>query len=372
MLDPLARYSLVAVLLAVMVEELGIPMPIPTDVLIVFTGTRVGLSVPHLVFSFVMLTMASTVGASCLYVIIRRGGRPLVERFGRYVHLGPKQLARSEALLARGGWSAIAIGRATPGLRYAVVVACGLFKVPYPRFVTAHVAGSSVYIAVFLVLGAVFGPTVLDQIHLPALGISLLWPLLLAVGLPLLMVWWGTHAHPRQPANPSRRRTLGAVLLGNFVGTAALAATWSITADVAYLLGVNHPLNVTYAWLSRLLSLGMGVAGVSLLSYGILLLLFMSIGVAYYELVLPYLAPHGVSLLRQTLALTLLAFGLFATAFVSAPLVMSHESFGLWWQTGGPIVLLGIALGLGSYALTTVYGRALAIVVTPSLRRDVS
>src|ERR687885_2584292 len=191
MLDPLARYSLVAVLLAVTVEELGIPMPIPTDVLIVFTGTRVGLSVPHLVFSFVMLTMASTVGASCLYVIIRRGGRPLVERYGRYVHLGPKQLARSEALLARGGWSAIAIGRATPGLRYATVVACGLFKVPYPRFVTAHLAGSSVYIAVFLVLGALFGPAVLDLIHLPELGIRMLWLLLLALGPPPLMGSWG-------------------------------------------------------------------------------------------------------------------------------------------------------------------------------------
>src|ERR687885_1366871 len=193
MLDSLARYSLLVVLLAITVEELGIPMPIPTDVLIVFTGTRVGLSVPQLVFSFAMLTMASTVGASCLYVIIRRGGRPLVERFGRYVHLGPKQLARSEALLARGGWSAIATGRAIPGLRYPTVIACGLFKVPYPRFVFAHLAGSSVYIAVFLALGALFGPAILERINLPALGIRLLWLLPLAVGLPLLMVWWGSR-----------------------------------------------------------------------------------------------------------------------------------------------------------------------------------
>ena len=369
---PLARYGIAAILLAVMVEELGIPMPIPTDVLIVFAGTRAGWSVPQLALSLVMIAMASTTGASALYAIVRRGGRPLIERYGRYVHLGPKQLARSEALLARGGWISIAIGRAIPGLRYPTVIACGLFKVPYPRFVTAHFAGSSIYIAVFLVLGALFGPAVLDLIHLPALGIHTLWLLLLAVGLPLLMAWWGSRAHPGRPADPSRRREIGAVLVGSFAGTAALAAAWSLTATVAKLLGVVHPLSVTYVFLDWLLSLGSGDDGLSLASYALLLLLFVGISAAYYELVLPYLAPPDVSLRRQTLGLALLAFGLSGPVFISAPLVMGAESFGPWWQTGGPIVLLGVALGVLSYALTTVYGRALVFAAAPTLRRDAS
>lgn len=356
-----------AVLLAIVVEELGVPMPVPTDVLIVFAGTGAGGSVPQLGLFFVMLALASTLGASGLYAIVRRGGRPLVERFGRYVHLGPKQLARSEALLARGGWGAIAIGRAIPGLRYATVVACGLFEVPYPRFVTAHLIGSSVYIAVFLALGATFGPRALGLIHVPALGIRVLWLVLLAVGLPLLMTWWGTRAHPRRPDYPSRRREVGAVLLGSFAGTAALAAAWSITAIVARALGVTQPLNVTYALLNWLL--GLGGAGLSLPSYAVLLSLFVGIGAAYYELVIPYVAPHDVSLPRQALGLALLALGLFGTVFVSTPLAVQNESLALWWRSGGPIVLVGIALGIGSYALTTVYGRALVFAAMPALRR---
>jgi membrane protein DedA with SNARE-associated domain len=78
MLESLVRHGFVAVLLAVMIEELGIPMPIPTDVLIVFAGTVAGQSVPRLTLFFVMLTVASAVGASGLYAIVRRGGRPLV------------------------------------------------------------------------------------------------------------------------------------------------------------------------------------------------------------------------------------------------------------------------------------------------------
>jgi membrane protein DedA with SNARE-associated domain len=368
MLGSLARHSFVAILLAVMIEELGIPMPIPTDIQIVLAGAIAGRSLPQLGLFFMMLSVASLVGSSGLYAIVRRGGRPLVERFGRYVHLGPKQLARSEALLARGGWIGIAIGGAIPGLRYPTVIACGLFKVTYPRFVIAHLAGSSVYMAVFLALGAVFGPSILERIHLPALGFRLLWLLPLAVGLPLLMVWWGSRAHPRRPENPSRTRAAGAVLLGGFLGATALAATWSATATAAELLGASRPPTITRVLLRWLVSLGLDVKGVSPLLYAALLSLFVGLGAAYYELILTHLAPHVASLHRQALGLTMLALGLLGAIFGPPLLVVDVEL----WQTGGPIVLFGIALGAVSYALTVVYGRALAIAVAPSLRRDSS
>ncbi|MDX6382332.1 MAG: hypothetical protein QOI57_3356 [Rubrobacteraceae bacterium] len=364
MLGSLVRHSFAVVLLAVMVEELGIPMPIPTDVLIVFAGAVSARSVLQLGLSFVMLSAASAIGASGLYVIVRRGGRPLVERFGRYVRLGPKQLARAEALLDRGGWWAIAFGRAIPGLRYATVIACGLLRIPYMRFITAHLAGSSVYIAVFLVLGRVFGPTVLSWIHLPALGIRLIWLLLLGVGLPLLVAWLGVRAHPRQPEHPSRRRSVGAVLLGSFAGATALAATWSTVNIVARL-----QLGETHRFLDPLGLARVYGGSAYLLVYAALLSLLIGLSAVYYELVLPRLAPHQVSLLRQTLGLMLLALALFGAIFVSTFVVEGFASFELWSQTGGPLVLLGHVLGVVGYAITSVYGRALAIAVAPTLSR---
>jgi|SRR5215211_6281776 membrane protein DedA with SNARE-associated domain len=203
MLTSLAKHSFGAILLVVIIEEVGIPLPIPSDFLVIFAGTTADHSLSRLVMFYVALTMASGIGASGLsgigasglYTIVRRGGRPLVERLGRYVHLGPEQLARVEALLSRSGWDGIAVGRATPGLHYVTVIACGLLKVPYPRFVTATFVGSSVYVGAFLALGAIFGPTVIDRIHLPALAVRLLWVLPLAVGLPLLMVWGEFSLH---------------------------------------------------------------------------------------------------------------------------------------------------------------------------------
>jgi membrane protein DedA with SNARE-associated domain len=367
MLTSLAKHSFGTILLVVLIEEVGIPLPIPSDFLVVFAGTTADRSLPRLVLFYVALTMASGAGASGLYAIVRRGGRPLVERFGRYVHLGPQQLARAEALLSRSGWGGIAVGRATPGLRYATVIACGLLKVSFPRFLSATLVGSSVYIAAFLTLGAIFGPAVLERIHLPALAVRLLWVMPLAVGLPLLMVWGSSRF--AQSASSSPRQVAGAAILGSIAGAIALAATLSATATVAELLGASHPLNVAYAFVGWLVGAGPKVHATSLLLYTGLLLLLVGLNAAYYELVLPYLAPRGVSRLWQVLGLAFLTIGVFAMIFASTAFVRRDDSFELWWQTGAPTVLIGIACGVAAYALTAVYGRALAIAVAPTLRR---
>ncbi len=367
MLSSLAKHSFGTILLVVILEEAGIPLPIPSDFLVIIAGTTADRSLPRLVMFFGALTMASGAGASGLYAIVRRGGRPLVERFGRYVHLGPEQLAHAEALLSRSGWGGIAVGRATPGLRYATVIACGLLKVPFPRFLTAALVGSAVYVGAFLALGAIFGPTVLDRIHLPALAVRLLWLLPLAIGLPLLMVWGSSR--PAQSADPTPHRGLGAALFGGFVGAIAFAAVLSATATVAELLGASHPLNIAYAFVGWLVGVGPAVHTMSLVLYIGLLLVLVGANAAYYVFVLPFLAPRDLSRLRQVLGLELLTLGLFGAIFASTAFVRRADAFDLWWQTGASTVLTGLACGVAVYALTAVYGRAFAIVCALTLRR---
>lgn len=49
MLISLAKHSFGAILLVVIIEEVGIPLPIPSDLLLVFAGTTAGNSLPRLV-----------------------------------------------------------------------------------------------------------------------------------------------------------------------------------------------------------------------------------------------------------------------------------------------------------------------------------
>jgi hypothetical protein len=125
---------------------------------------------------------------------------------------------------------------------------------------------------------------------------------------------------------------------------------------------------VAYALLGWLVGAGPDVHATSLLLYTALLLLLIGITTAYYEFVLPYLAPRGVSQAWQVLGLALLTFGVFGLVLSSAAFLRRDDSFDLWWQTGGPIVALGVLCSVAGYALTAVHGRALAIAVAPSLR----
>jgi membrane protein DedA with SNARE-associated domain len=370
MFSLVTRHSFVVICLAVFLEELGIPMPIPTDILIIFAGVVGARSLSRLALWFVLLSIASALGSSGLYLVVRRGGRPLVERFGRYVHLGPEQLARAESILEGSGWLGIAAGRAIPGLRYVTVIACGLLGVPYRRYLTAHLVGSSVYIIAFLSLGSIFGPVIADQIHAPELALRFLWLLVLAVGLPLLLGWLCFRGHARQVAEPSRRRQLGALILASFAGTTAMAATWAGAAALTEVLGDPRSLDMSNMLVNWLRDRGLNAsgAGALLLVYAGLLLVCAGVGVIYYELIQPRLASRGATLSRQALGLALLGGGVVAGAFsIALPLgrvrLLEH-----WWYAGGSLLLLALAAGVLSYTLTTVYGRALAIAVLPSLR----
>lgn len=371
MLGLFDRHSYIAIVLAVALEELGIPMPIPTDLLIVFAGVRGARSLPSLGLWFVLLNIASAVGASGLYAIVRRGGRPLVERFGRYVHLGPQQLTRAENLLRRGGWTTIAVGRAIPGLRYLAVIGCGLLNIPYWRFITAHVVGSSVYIATFLGLGALFGPAILSYVHVPAVELRLAWLLLLAVGLPALLAWFCYRGHAEYTVAPSRRRTLSAILLASFAGATALGACWAAAASLADLFGQPRPLNVVFTLANVLLGEGLRPSSAYMLVYSALLLLCVGVGALFYEVVLPWATPRGTTLVRQALGLTLLGVVL-VCAFLAPPIITARSGpIMRWWETGSPPLLaLALLCGIICYALTTTFARALAIAILPSLKRS--
>ncbi len=89
------------------------------------------------------MEVATLLGASFLYLLAARAGRGLVYRYGRSMHLTPERLDRAERWLRRGGSIAIVLGRVTPGLRTATVIACGVSKCPSGVFCRAWRSGAS-------------------------------------------------------------------------------------------------------------------------------------------------------------------------------------------------------------------------------------
>lgn len=99
--------------------------------------------------SYVVLALAGTLGyllgAIAGWAIGMRGGRPLVERYGRLLHLGPANFARAERWFERRGRAAVFLGRITPVVRSFISVPAGIFGSPLASYVLLTLLGSLIW-----------------------------------------------------------------------------------------------------------------------------------------------------------------------------------------------------------------------------------
>jgi membrane protein DedA with SNARE-associated domain len=183
MLRLIDDYDDLAIFLWLLIEETGFPLPLPGDLAILLAGYRVGQGAMNALWALVLLESATLLGGSILYWLGARGGRPLLQRYGRYIRLDRAKLDRTEAWFRRRPGLAIAVGRLTPGLRNLTVLTAGVFAVPYRTFLPAFALSSFVYIAFFFGLGMWAGPQALETIGAVRVSMRVALTTILFIGL---------------------------------------------------------------------------------------------------------------------------------------------------------------------------------------------
>jgi membrane protein DedA with SNARE-associated domain len=76
----------------------------------------------------------NTLGSVGGWAIGAYGGRPLLERRGRWLHATPERLDRAERWFDRFGPFAVLLGLSTPVVRSFIAIPAGIFRVPLVRF----------------------------------------------------------------------------------------------------------------------------------------------------------------------------------------------------------------------------------------------
>ena len=90
-------------------------------------------------------TLGYTVGAVMGWAIGDYGGRPYLERHGRWLHLDEVKLDRAEAWFERWEDWAVFLGRLTPVVRSFISVPAGVFRVPFVRYTLLTLVGSAIW-----------------------------------------------------------------------------------------------------------------------------------------------------------------------------------------------------------------------------------
>ena len=128
-------------------------IPLPSEVTFGFAGVLAHQGHLNLALVVAFGTVAETAGSFIAYAIGRFGGRPLVERLGRYVLITPKDLDRAETWLDGRGEYAVAVGRAMPVVRLFSSVIAGMAEMQVAKFGIFSLIGTAVYVAVLSSLG---------------------------------------------------------------------------------------------------------------------------------------------------------------------------------------------------------------------------
>jgi membrane protein DedA with SNARE-associated domain len=108
---------------------------------VVLFGHRIDTPAWAYVTMAVTGVLANTIGAVIGWLIGDYGGRPLLERFGKWLHITPQRIARAERWFDRFGVLAVPLGMTTPVIRSFVAIPAGIARMPLSRFVPLALIG---------------------------------------------------------------------------------------------------------------------------------------------------------------------------------------------------------------------------------------
>jgi len=153
-------HVLATLLVAISIEEAGIPIPIPGDSLVMLAGTERPHTLPHALAVIGVSSLAVVLGSSLLFIVVQRGGRPLLAKYGKYILLDEQRLAHMDAWFARRGRVAIVLGRLIPGLRIPTTIMAGISGIPFYVYVLTATFAAVVWSTFYFLLGDLLGSTV--------------------------------------------------------------------------------------------------------------------------------------------------------------------------------------------------------------------
>jgi membrane protein DedA with SNARE-associated domain len=141
---------------ALMLAETLFP-PIPSEAILPLSGylaERGELGLPGLLLAS---TAGALLGATILYELARRGGRPFALRFTRLVRLDEKRLDDAERWFARRGLWVVLLGRCVPGVRSLVALPAGVLRMSRGLYLLTSLIGTLLWNVLLIGAGYLLG-----------------------------------------------------------------------------------------------------------------------------------------------------------------------------------------------------------------------
>lgn len=134
-----------------------IAIPIPSEVILPFAGFLASTGRFNLFWIAVVGGIGSCVGASVAYYIGYIGGRPLVERYGKYIRISRHDLDITDKFFIKFAFWAVFIGQLLPLIRSFIAFFAGIAKMSLKQFLFYTFLGSFLWSLLLSYIGFKLG-----------------------------------------------------------------------------------------------------------------------------------------------------------------------------------------------------------------------
>jgi membrane protein DedA with SNARE-associated domain len=205
----------VGVMLAMAIESAMIPLP--SELILPYAGFLVSDATQlepltgapwNFWIVVVFATIGNTLGSLVAYAIGAFGGRPFLERYGKYLLIRQHEIELADRFFQQHGNATVFIGRLLPIVRTFISFPAGVARMPIVPFIVYSTAGAFLWSALLVYAGTILGDNWTEIRHL-------LQPfdLAIAVGVVALVagfIWWRLGM-PGKPSRPKPEETPGEV-----------------------------------------------------------------------------------------------------------------------------------------------------------------
>jgi membrane protein DedA with SNARE-associated domain len=175
-------------------------IPLPSEVIMPFAGSLVALGRMNLWLAALAGALGCVAGSIPAYYLGQYGGRPLIERFGRYVLISHHDLDLADRLFAKYGQRIVFIARLLPVIRTFIAFPAGVARMDVGRFILYTFAGSLPWCLGLAYLGQLLGQhwEALKPIFHASDGV------IAAIGVSVVALWvWRHLRQSRVEGGPS-------------------------------------------------------------------------------------------------------------------------------------------------------------------------
>lgn len=156
----LEHYGYLAVGGFVLLEDFGVP--VPGETMLIAAAVFAGSGHMNIALVIVVAVAGAVIGDNIGFAVGHFGGRPLVERFGRYVFLTPARLDQAEEYFNDHGGKIVTIARFIEGLRQLNGLLAGIVGMHWAKFLGFNALGAVLWVCTWSALGFFAGENIVE------------------------------------------------------------------------------------------------------------------------------------------------------------------------------------------------------------------